>query len=119
MHPNTRALVAFIAGRVVSRGDESAIFDFSAGKTLQFDAHVTPNLVDVTLKGAGASISGSSVDGRYTLYERNTSSYVDLTISGSRFRGVDRKTRESFSGEVSGPNVSLSIGSDAFAFRLT
>lgn len=104
MHPNTRALVAAVAARLVAGGGNvGAVYDYSQSRYVQ--ASGSANSGDVSLydydRGCHLSGSGSS------LYDYGRGCHVSLQVAGTNFSGYDYGDGHHFSGTVSGNLISI------------
>jgi hypothetical protein len=107
MKPRVRMAVAFVAGRLATGKRITSIFDRSRHRDVRFGGTVRANFVNVFDGELGAHFSGSGESGRFSLFHYGESHRVTLTMSGSRFDGVDHGTSSRFAGEVHGTSVTL------------
>ena len=107
MNPNTRACVAFVAGRLISGQAASSVYDYSQSKYVSIDGNVKSNNVDVYDYDRGCHFGGSGNGKTFDLYDYGGSHHVELKINGSNFEGYDYGASCHFSGDVRGGDISL------------
>ena len=107
MEPHVRAIVAYVAGRVVSGKSASGIYDYSQRGHRSVDGTVTMDRVNVYDYGAHCFFSGDGHEGRFGLYHFGDSSYVDLEVADHSFRGYDHGSGGQFEGRVRGASIEL------------
>jgi hypothetical protein len=113
MKPETRACVAYIAGRLMSDVEFSSVYDQRSAKHFNFSGSVSHSGVDISLESPGTPFGWrvrseriSEDDGTYDFLLDNepTMKPVELTVDeNGRFRGMDRDPQHrfrSFSGFV-------------------
>lgn len=104
MHPNTRALIAVTAARLVAGGGNAgAVYDFSQSRHIQVSGSVSNSSVSLYDYDRGCHFSGSAT----SLYDYGRSCHVSLQVNGSSFSGYDFGDGQHFNGTVSGNSVSL------------
>jgi hypothetical protein len=104
MHPNTRALVAVVAARLVSgHGTAGAVYDHSQSRHILVSGTVSGGQVALYDHDRGCHFSGSG--GGY--YDHGRGVHVSLQVNGSNFSGYDHGDGHHFSGSVSGNAVSI------------
>ena len=107
MQPKLRTTIAFIAGRVITGQDRSSIFDHLQGKSVQFEATVSPNYINVFNADRGCYTAGPMEGNILDLYDFGHQHLVDLQIRGYTFEGWDDLASCRFSGEVNGEDISF------------
>ena len=104
MNPNTRALVAAAAARIVSGGGQvGAVYDYSQSRHIQLSGSINDDQVSLYDYDRGCHFSGSGG----SLYDYGRSSHVSLQVSGNNFSGYDYGDGHHFTGSVSGKSVSI------------
>jgi hypothetical protein len=104
MGPNTRALVAATAARLVSGdGNVNAVFDYSESRYVQISGSVRRGHVALYDYDRGCHFSGSSG----SLYDYGRSSHVSIQINGNSFNGYDYGDGHYYSGTVSGNAITI------------
>jgi hypothetical protein len=104
MHPNTRALVAVVAARLVSGdGDVGAVYDHSQSRHILVSGSVSGGQVALYDHDRGCHFSGSG--GGY--YDHGRGVHVSLQVNGNNVSGYDHDASHHFSGSVSANAVSI------------
>jgi len=104
MHPNTRALVAAVASRLVgSGGSVGAVYDYSQSRHIQVSGSVGAGSVWLYNHDRGCHFSGSGS----SLYDYGRGCHVSLQVHGNSFSGYDYGDGHHFSGTVNGNSVSI------------
>ena len=104
MHPNTRALVASAALRIVGGGGNvGAIYDYSTSRHIQISGSATSGKVSLYDHDRGCHVSGSGTH----LYDYGSGCHINLQINGTNFSGYDYGDGDHFSGTVKGNSVSV------------
>lgn len=104
MHPNTRALVAAAAARlVVGGGNAGAVYDYSQSRHIQISGSVSGGNVALYDYDRGCHFSGSGS----SLYDYGRGCHVSLQINGTSFSGYDYGAGHHFTGTVNGSSVSV------------
>ena len=103
MDSETRAAVAYVAGRLVSEDNSAYIFDYARNLYLSLAGTVTPGLVQVYDRGRLCQISGTS----NFFYDFGAKTRVLLHMTDSVFDGYDYNSGFVFQGRVIGPHVKL------------
>ena len=107
MKPNPRAVIAYIAGRLITGKQASSVYDYALSKFINVDGTVAVNNVDVYDYDQGCHVGGSGDGTTFDLYHYGDSHHLELTINRNEFEGYDYGESCHFSGEVSGDSVSL------------
>lgn len=103
VNPETRRAVAYIAARLVSGEDRSAVFDYSDGRYFNLSGQVSANKVQIYDYEQSAHIGGTPP----SLFHYGNAAHLRLTVHGTSFKGFDYASSDHFTGEVSGRAVSL------------
>lgn len=104
MHPNTRALVAAAASKIVAGGGNvGAVYDYSQSRHIQVSGSANGDSVSLYDYDRGCHFSGSGG----SLYDYGRGCHVSLQCDGSSFSGYDYGDGHHFSGMVNGNDVSL------------
>lgn len=107
MHPQLRTCIAYVAGRLISGRDSSAIFDNVQGKLIQIEGKVTAEDVKVFDQDRGCYLSGLGDGKAFELYDFGGMYYVELIINGNSFEGYDHGTPSLFKGDIKGDEISV------------
>jgi hypothetical protein len=107
MNANSRAAIAYIAGRLLTGYHSKAVFDYSQSKYLNIRGTVAPGIVQVFDYEDGAHISGSGNGTTFSLFHYGEGSHISLVISNPNFKGFDYGTGSHFQGSVQGTAVQL------------
>ncbi len=103
MTDGLRAAVAYIAARLASGEDASAIFDYSAGSYVQFSGEVSAARVNIYDYGRSCFLDGTPP----SLYDHGGSNAFDFKATGATFEGYDYGSSTFFEGTVDGGNVNV------------
>jgi hypothetical protein len=103
MDSAVRACVAYIAGRLSTGQDSSAVYDYSERKHRSISGDVSDVHVGVYDYARHAHISG----GGQSLYDHKEQCHIQLNVNGAHFDGYEYKTHSHFQGTVSGNGISL------------
>jgi hypothetical protein len=107
MQTDVSALVAYVAGRLVTGKSSGGVYDYGQGRHVSISGRVDSNQVAVHDYATGSSFGGSGARGQFNLYHYGYGRSVTIQVSGHRFTGHDYGAGSSFSGTVSGQNISL------------
>jgi hypothetical protein len=107
MNPNTRACIAYVAGRLISKKEASSVTDFDRGKILIVDGEVQENKVEIYDFDSKCNFCGEGKGNTWNLYDYGGSHNITLKISAKQFEGYDYGASCNFSGDVDDDNVSL------------
>jgi len=119
MQPKQRTTIAFIAGRMISGGQRSSLYDHQQGKSVHFETTLSPNYIKVFDLDRGCYTAGPMEGNVLDLYDFGHQHLIDLQISGNTFRGWDDLASCHFSGEVSGDDVSFHDEGEAMTFHFS
>lgn len=108
MNPETKASVAYIAGRLILKSESASLYDHSRSKQISFSGYVTPTDVDVTMelpeipegwRVYSQNASGSEQSVYLYLYNEPTMKHIELSVSNKGyFSGYDLDPQRSFTG---------------------
>lgn len=107
MTPGVRAVIAYVASRLISRAESSFIFDFSARGHRSMGGTVNEMCVNVYDFSENCQLTGQMSNGCFQLFHHRERVHVSVEILGESFRGYDHGTGRQFSGVVNGPKVSI------------
>jgi len=107
MNPNSRAVIAYIAGRLVTGFHSNSVFDYSQSKYLQITGTVAAGIVQVFDYEDQANISGSGNGTNFSLFHYGEGSHITLNILRPNFKGFDYGTGSHFQGSVQGRIIQL------------
>lgn len=118
INPETKACIAYIAGRLISGSESASLYDYSRSKQINFSGNVTRSRVDLTMEfpeirddgwriySENASGSGDSI--YLYLYNAPTMKHIELFISDKGyFNGYDLDPQRRFTGSVHDNKISL------------
>jgi len=104
MPPNTRALIAAAAVRLVAGGGTvGAVYDYSRSRHVQVSGSANNGNVSLYDYDIGCHFSGSDT----SLYDYGRGCHVSLQIDGKNISGYDFGAGHHFSGTVDGNSVSI------------
>ena len=103
MHPNTRACIAYVAGKLISGSGSSSVYDYSRSRHISISGSVDASHVGVYDHDRGCHFSGSLPN----LYDYGRSAHISLNINGNQFSGYDHGDSHHFSGLVNGSSISI------------
>ncbi|MBN1404618.1 MAG: hypothetical protein JW942_09155 [Opitutales bacterium] len=115
--PNTRAMIAFVAGELILRKGMTKIYDYSSGQTLNFRARFSEFDVDVTELGSKVQLSGGAFGKHFSLTHYGEDSRIELNIAGMNFDGEHSKGPH-FKGFVRDNLVTIKEGTSQFVFGM-
>lgn len=108
MSPNVRACVAYVAARLTSGRDATAIYDHSRSCHVLISGDVSPAEVSVYDYDRHCHFAGSGDGaGGFTIYDYGQRHHVALSITGGDFSGYDYRSGRHFQGSVSDSMVTL------------
>lgn len=119
MKDNTRRVVAFVAGRLISGSETWSIYDCEESRTCRFSGTVSPERILVYDPEQRCMISGYGEEGCYSLYHHGNRRHIELMIRDSGFEGYDYDSRSHFSGSVEGSSVVIFDGQDRKYYYFT
>lgn len=103
MNPNTRACVAYVAGKTSTGSGSSHVYDYSQSRHVSVSGSVTGRCVSVYDYDRGCHFSGTLPQ----LYDYGTGAHVSIEMNGNQFTGYDYGAGHHFSGSVSGSSISI------------
>ena len=107
MDANTRACIAYIAGRLVSGKISSSVYNYASGRRIGVSGTIQPSRVNAFDQDELCHVSGNGIDGKYSLYHHTQCHHIELEFNGERFKGYDYGTGSHFHGSVSGCSICL------------
>ncbi len=107
MKHQTRACIAYIAGRLLTKWRPKLLFDPVQSKHLIIKGKVRKTGVYVHDFSRNCFITGDGKDGSYTLYDQGGRHHVSLKIEDGKFSGYDHGTRTAYNGRVEEDTVKL------------
>jgi hypothetical protein len=117
MRPNTRAMVAFVAGELIVRKNFHRIYDYSSGQILNFSVNITEFDVEVIDLSTKEQLAGGAFGKHFSLTHYGEQALVELNIAGRNFDGEHSKGPR-FKGFVKDNLVTLKEGANEFVFGL-
>jgi hypothetical protein len=103
MNPNTRACVAYVAGKLISGSSSTSVYDHARSRHIRFSGSVAGSHVRIYDHDRGCHFSATLPN----LYDYGRSAHVSLKINGAEFKGYDYGDGHHFSGAVKGSAVSV------------
>lgn len=103
MKAGLRRSIAYIAQRVVSGANLSAIYDYDSGSYYQFSGEATATRVNVYDYDRGCFIGGNPP----SLYDYGEGSFIELKVNGQRINGYDYESGSFYEATVSGGGISV------------
>lgn len=107
MKLSEQRVIAYIAGRLISKLPANSVYDYQKGKYTFVDGTVNKRTVEIFDYDQGCHISGESSGSEFSLFHYGSSHFIDLRISGNAFEGFDYGSSTFFSGDVNGGSISL------------
>jgi hypothetical protein len=122
MKHETRACIAYIAGRLIKKSRPRVIFDQAQGRHRIIRGKVRRTGVYVYDFARNCYVTGDGKKGLFTLYDQGEKCHVSLKIEfeEKKFSGYDNGTKSHFSGKVEDTTVKFFDYADNryFSFRL-
>ncbi len=112
MSPGLRAVVAYVASRLITKAESSFIFDFSVRGHRSMGGIVTEPCINVYDFSENCQLTGHMSGGSFQLFHHGERVHVSLEIFGQAFRGYDQSAGRHFSGVVNGARVSITDEAD-------
>ena len=112
MTPGLRAVVAYVACRLISRAESSFIFDFSARGHRSMGGTVSESCINVYDFSENCQLTGHMSEGAIQLFHFGENVHVSLEIFQESFRGYDHSTGRYLSGVVRGSRISIKDEAD-------
>lgn len=99
MNDRTKRATAYLAGRIITSQDISAVYDYASAKQFNFTGEVENNLsiYDYEQK---CLINGLKNQNTFLLYHYGNQANIKLEIVDNNFYGIDYATNKRFSGNV-------------------
>jgi hypothetical protein len=107
MTPKVRAVVVYVASRLISGTEASFVFDFSVRGHRSMGGTVNEKCVNVYDYSENCQMTGNWSAGLFQLFHHGERIHVSLEILGDAFRGYDHSLGKQFNGTVRGSKVSL------------
>jgi len=105
--PRVRAVVAYVASRLISGAESSFIFDFAGPGHRSMGGTINEKCVNVYDYSENCQLTGNFSAGLFHLFHQGEQVHISLEITGHSFRGRDLSTGRQFSGTVAGPKTSI------------
>ncbi|KAA6457532.1 hypothetical protein DYQ86_22135 [Acidobacteria bacterium AB60] len=112
MSPGVRAMVAYVASRLITGAEPSSVYDLSAGRHRSMAGTVTSTSVNVYDYSENCQMTGHMSHGAYRLFHQGEGVHVLLEIDGESFRGYEQNAGRYFGGVVRGARISIRDASD-------
>jgi hypothetical protein len=87
--PMVRAMVAYVASRLISGAESSFIFDFAGPGHRSMGGTVNEKCVNVYDYSENCQLNGSASAGRFQLFHHGERVHISLEIAGESFRGFE------------------------------
>jgi hypothetical protein len=100
-----RAVIAYVASRLVSGAESSCIFDFSARGHRSMGGTVNESCINVYDFSENCQLAGHMSNGLFHLFHCGEQVHVSLEILGVSFRGRDHSNGLQFMGGVNGSRI--------------
>ena len=107
MTPRVRAVVAYVASRLISGAESSFIFDFSGPGHRSMGGTVNEKCINVYDYSENCQLTGNSSASVFQLFHHGERLRISLEIIGESFRGYDLGAGRQFGGIVIGPKTSF------------
>ena len=107
MTPKVRAMVAYVASRLISGEESSFVFDFSGPGHRSMGGTVNETCINVYDYSENCQLTGNSSHGIFGLFHHGERVHITLQIVGQSFRGRELGTGGQFSGTAAGPKISI------------
>jgi hypothetical protein len=103
MQAQTRRAVAYIAARIISNRNASAVYDYGEGKYFSIDGQINGAVVSVFDYSEHCHVDGTLPD----LYHYGNQRHIEVKVNGRSFEGYDYDSKKHFAGNVNGQSISL------------
>jgi hypothetical protein len=103
----SRAAIAYIAGRLISGRHSSSVYDYARSKFINFSGTVQSGRVQVFDHETGNHFVGSGSEASINLFEYGRGAHIHLAIAGHSFSGFDYGSGTHFSGTVTGGTIAV------------
>ena len=107
MTPRVRAMVVYVASRLISQAESSFVFDFSGPGHRSMGGTVNEQCVNVYDYSENCQLTGHNSAGVFQLFHHQEKVHVSLQISGESFHGFDHGAGSRFGGIVNGAKISV------------
>ena len=107
MRNNSRAVIAYIAYRLISGQVPCVIYDCARNRSINIDGTVNIDEVKVYDYEEEYLVDGVEYLGLYELHHHGFGHRIELKINGYAFEGYDYGKYSAFSGEVMNDSVSV------------
>lgn len=107
MNQETRACVAYIAGRLITGLEVCNIYDASQAKYLVLSGSLGAREIVIHDAARDCWLSGTGRSGTYRLYDQGAAHHLSLIIEGEKFEGYDYGSICHFRGRVDGHSIAL------------
>lgn len=107
MKDNPRAVIAYIAGRLINKISKSAVYDYYQSRYISVNESIESNRVNVYDYDESCHITGYGNNGIFNLYHYGNSHHINLKIDGNSFTGYDYGSSCHFSGKINGNAISI------------
>lgn len=107
MDTDTRARIAFAAGRLLSATTKAGIYDHTARRHRVLSGTFTPDSIRLYDQQTATHLTGTGDGVSYRLYDHGRGAHMSLTLRGAGFSGQDHGSGHQFSGTVNGTAIQL------------
>ena len=102
MEHSKRRAIAYIAGRIISRNESGAIFDYESSKYFNFSGNVE-NSINVFDYSRSSYLTGD----KSSIFDYSSGQYITLDIEKSNFSGFDYESGNFYTGSVNSNSISF------------
>lgn len=106
MQDRTRRAAAYLAGRLISSKDSTAVYDYQKCAYFSFSGSVDIHSFNFYDHAERCHIYGNG-GSSYNAYHTGNRQHFSLTVNGSSFSGYDYDSKSHFSGTVNNSTVSV------------
>ena len=109
MDPANRSIIAYIAGRLITRAGSWWIQDHDRGRAVHFEGSFEPGSIMVYSHELNSHVSGFGTDGKYSLFQHGIGGAVNLivNIEQQTFSGWEHRSCFHFFGNVEDRTIRL------------
>jgi hypothetical protein len=104
---HVRAVVAYVAGRLITGSTASSVYDYTEGNHRSIDGTVRIGHVAVYDYQNSCHFGGDGSAQELSLYHYGESCHISLVVKGRDFEGFDYGESCHYSGEIKGNSISL------------